>query len=69
LAGSKEFLEVEGMPLNAQNVGAPTFKLILEGFPVLKFVRIPLPRRIFFGFLPQLLHANIAMLPDLWYSI
>jgi hypothetical protein len=45
LTGSKEFLEVEGVPLNAQNVGAPTFKVMLEGFPVLKFHSNPPSRK------------------------
>jgi hypothetical protein len=49
-----------------KNVGAPTLKVILEGFPKLK---IGSNAAQFLPFLPQLPHANIAMLPHLWYSI
>jgi hypothetical protein len=50
-----------------KHVGAPTLKVLLEGFPKIAPKRTCLPA--FLPFLPQLLHANIAMLPHLWYSI
>jgi hypothetical protein len=52
--------------LAQDNVGAPTLKVILEGFPELK---IALSHAPFLPFLPQLPHANIAMHPHLWYLI
>jgi hypothetical protein len=43
---------------------------MLEGFPILKIAPKPLlSATLPPAFLPQLSHADIAMLPHLWYLI
>jgi hypothetical protein len=50
----------------SKKVGAPTFKVLLEGFPETEIGSNALR---FYRFLPHLPHANIAMHPHLWYLI